>query len=89
MNRRKTATAIGGQYAMKQSSEQTRNGFLSAPFDPEDVPKMRSVFRRDPSVSVEVSAEALKAACAPVDPSNAYGCVDWFIYPDPKTTARV
>jgi hypothetical protein len=67
---------------MKPTSEQTRNGFLSAPFQPEEMPKMRSVFPRNTSVSVEVSAEA------PVDPSNAYGCVDWFIYPDPKS-ARV
>jgi hypothetical protein len=73
---------------MKPSSEQTRNGVLSAvsfrpesmkggtpPLDPPML-KMKSLFRYDPTVSVEAAAEAS------VDPTNAYGCVDWFIYPD-------
>jgi len=67
---------------MKPTSEQTRNGVLSAvSFRQDDMLKMKSFFRYSftqigPPVSVEVVPEAS------VDTTNAYGCVDWFIYPD-------
>ncbi|MGH8210421.1 MAG: hypothetical protein ACREU6_12690 [Steroidobacteraceae bacterium] len=66
---------------MKPTSEQTRNGVLSAvPFPPEDLLNMESFYRytTEPSDAVAVSHPSA------VDPSSAYGCVDWFIYPDPK-----
>ena len=67
---------------MKPTSEQTRNGVLSAvPFLPEDLLNMRSFFRYNPQPS---DASAAQHASA-VDPLTAYGCVDWFIYPDAKT----
>ena len=66
---------------MKPTSEQTRNGVLSAvSLPPQDSLSMKSFFR--------YNAEPANAVAAPlpavVDPSTAYGCVDWFIYPDPK-----
>ncbi|MGH8277387.1 MAG: hypothetical protein ACRETH_11900 [Steroidobacteraceae bacterium] len=41
---------------------------------------MESFYRytTEPSDAVAVSHPSA------VDPSSAYGCVDWFIYPDPK-----
>jgi hypothetical protein len=72
---------------MKPTSEQTRKGVLSAvPFLPEDLLKMRSFNRYTPIESAEASRVSRPA---PVDPSTAYGCVDWFIYPETKTIARV
>lgn len=67
---------------MKPTSEQTRNGVLSAvPFLPEDLLNMRSFFRYS---SQPPDANTTQHSSA-VDPLTAYGCVDWFIYPDPKT----
>jgi hypothetical protein len=73
---------------MKPTSEQTRKGVLSAvpSLMPEDL-KMRSLFRYNPTGP---SRDALAASHpASVDPSTAYGCVDWFIYPDAPKAAHV
>ncbi len=69
---------------MKPTSEQTRNGVLSAvPLLPEDLANMKSFFRR-----VTEPAHGVTAPHSPsVDPSTAFGCVDWFIYPDPDPKA--
>jgi hypothetical protein len=72
---------------MKPTSEQTRKGVLSAvPFVPEDLLKMRSFNQYNPTDSSEAVAVPQSAA---IDPSTAYGCVDWYLYPDAKTTAHV
>jgi hypothetical protein len=78
---RKDVAVTGGQLAMKPTSEQTRKGVLTAvPFPPEEVLKMQSFFR--------YTTEQTEVAAGPhpgvVDPSSAYGCVDWYIYPDSK-----
>jgi hypothetical protein len=69
---------------MKPTSEQTRNGVLSAvPVLPEDLLNMTSFFRL-----IKESADAVAAPRpAAVDPSTAYGCVDWYLYPDPKVSS--
>ena len=55
------------------SSTQTRNRILSAhPCKPEEVLNVRSD-----------SPEKLLSMNVTIDPSCAYGCVDWFLYPDP------
>jgi len=67
---------------MKPTSEQTRKGVLSAVhLPPEDLLNMKSFFRYT-AESSEVGTAPRPAA---VDPTTAYGCVDWFIYPDPKS----
>jgi hypothetical protein len=72
---------------MKPTSEQTRKGVLSAvPLLPEDLLKMRSFFRYTPTESSDTVTVHRSAA---VDPSSAYGCVDWYIYPDPKSAQHV
>jgi hypothetical protein len=53
---------------------------------PEDLLKMRSFFRYLPT---ETTDTVTVHRCAAVDPSTAYGCVDWFIYPDPKSAQHV
>jgi hypothetical protein len=73
---------------MKPTSEQTRKGVLSAvpSYMPEDL-RMRSFFRYSPT---EPSGASAASRSATVDPSTAYGCVDWYMYPDArKTTAHV
>jgi hypothetical protein len=68
---------------MKPTSEQTRKGVLSAvPFLPEDLLNGKSFFRFNNAQPADAGATAHATA---VDPLTAYGCVDWFIYPDPKT----
>jgi hypothetical protein len=68
---------------MKPTSEQTRKGVLSAvPFLPEDLLKMRSFQRFS---AIEPSEAVAVTSAAAVDPSTAYGCVDWYIYPDTRT----
>ncbi|HEY6922826.1 MAG TPA: hypothetical protein VI653_05110 [Steroidobacteraceae bacterium] len=47
---------------------------------------MRSFFRYQPTEPSDALA-ASPPAC--VDPSTAYGCVDWFIYPDTPKAAHV
>ena len=70
---------------MKPTSEQTRNGVLSAvPLLPEDLLNMKSFFRCVTEPSSDVGPAPHPAS---VDPSTAYGCVDWFIYPDPDSKA--
>jgi hypothetical protein len=72
---------------MKPTSEQTRKGVLSAvPFLPEDLLKMRSFNRYTPPEPSDADPASRSAA---VDPSTAYGCVDWYIYPETRTTAHV
>jgi len=72
---------------MKPTSEQTRKGVLSAvpSYMPEDL-RMRSFFRYDPARPPDAVAASRPAS---VDPSTAYGCVDWFIYPDTPKAAHV
>ncbi len=66
---------------MKPTSEQTRNAILSAVPFPEELLILEGSFR-DPAV------EPAHAATAPhpttLDPTLAYGCVDWYMYPDSK-----
>jgi hypothetical protein len=72
---------------MKPTSEQTRKGVLSAvPLVPEDLLKMRSFFSYTPTESSDTVTVHRSAA---VDPSTSYGCVDWYIYPDPKSAQHV
>lgn len=72
---------------MNPTSEQTRKGVLSAvPSNmPEDL-RMRSFFRYNPTGPSDAVAASRPAS---VDPSTAYGCVDWFIYPDTPKAAHV
>jgi hypothetical protein len=72
---------------MKPTSEQTRKGVLSAvpSYMPEDL-RMRSFFRCNPAGPADAVAASSPAS---VDPSTAYGCVDWFIYPDAPKAAHV
>jgi hypothetical protein len=66
---------------MKPTSEQTRNAVLSAvPFLPEDLAAMKTLFGYGAAQTPEVTI----AHPAAVDPSSAYGCVDWYLYPDSK-----
>jgi hypothetical protein len=60
---------------MKPTPEQTRNAVLSAvPFPEELLLRSESP---DPVLVHPNSAHPLA-----VDPSSAYGCVDWYIYPE-------
>lgn len=78
---RKDVAFTGGQLAMKPTSEQTRNGVLSAiPFPTEEALNMRSFF----CCTTERTEVAARPHPAAVDPSSAYGCVDWYLYPDSK-----
>lgn len=66
---------------MKPTSEQTRNGVLLAvPFPQEELLNMQSFFR----YSQEPTDVPAGTHPAVVDPSCAYGCVDWYLYPDSK-----
>jgi hypothetical protein len=66
---------------MKPTSEQTRNAVLSAvPVPPEDLQVMKTLFGYGVAQTPEVSSPHPVA----VDPSSAYGCVDWYLYPDSK-----
>jgi hypothetical protein len=58
---------------MKPTPEQTRNAILSAVSFPEEL-----LVKSEPVSSV------LPGSARPlaVDPSSAYGCVDWYIYPE-------
>jgi len=59
---------------MKPTPEQTRNAVLSAVPFPEELLLLNS----EPVPKVHpTSAHPLA-----VDPSSAYGCVDWYLYPD-------
>ena len=66
---------------MKPTSEQTPNAILSAVPFPEELLILESSFRN-------AAIEPARAVAVPhpttVDPSLAYGCVDWYIYPDSK-----
>jgi hypothetical protein len=66
---------------MKPTSEQTRNAVLSAvPILPEDLLVMKTLFGYGAAQTPEVAS----AHPAAVDPASAYGCVDWYLYPDSK-----
>ncbi len=67
---------------MKPTSEQTRNGVLSAvPLPPEDLLVLKTLFGYTTTTTpAEPAAESPRT----VDPSCAYGCVDWYLYPDSK-----
>jgi hypothetical protein len=59
---------------MKPTPEQTRNAVLSAIPFPEELLLLKS----EPVAKVHpTSAHPLA-----VDPSSAYGCVDWYLYPE-------
>jgi hypothetical protein len=58
---------------MKPTSEQTRNAILSA--------VLESSFRN--ATAVEATPAAAPQPTI-LDPSLAYGCVDWYIYPGSK-----
>jgi hypothetical protein len=69
---------------MKPTSEQTRHAVLSAvPFLPEDVLTCNSFFRYSTSLT-ERADDVAAPHPAVADPSSAYGCVDWYMYPDSK-----
>jgi len=59
---------------MKPTPEQTRNAVLSAVPFPEELLTLKS---EAVAIGRPISAHPLA-----VDPSSAYGCVDWYIYPD-------
>lgn len=66
---------------MKPTSEQTRNAVLSAvPFPPQDLLAMKILFGHGAAV-VPATPSAHPAA---TDPTCAYGCVDWYLYPDAR-----
>ena len=66
---------------MKPTSEQTRNGVLSAvPLPPDDLLVLKTLFGYT-TTPAEPTTESRPRA---VDPSCAYGCVDWYLYPDSK-----
>jgi hypothetical protein len=60
---------------MKPTPEQTRNAVLSAIPFPEELLLLKS----EPVAKVHPTSAHQRA----VDPSSAYGCVDWYLYPDP------
>jgi hypothetical protein len=58
---------------MKPTPEQTRNAIVSAvPFSEELLLKSEPVGSVLPGLARPLA----------VDPSSAYGCVDWYIYPE-------
>jgi hypothetical protein len=59
---------------MKPTPEQTRNAVLSAVPFPEELLLLKS----EPVAQVHPTSAHPPA----VDPSSAYGCVDWYLYPD-------
>jgi hypothetical protein len=66
---------------MKPTSQQTQNAVLSAvPIPPDDLQVMKTLFGYGVAQTPEVSS----AHPVVVDPSSAYGCVDWYLYPDSK-----
>lgn len=67
---------------MKPTSERTWRGALSAPVLTQDLLDMAEVYRHQDELDGPTLAAARPAG---VDPSSAYGCVDWYIYPDPST----
>jgi hypothetical protein len=66
---------------MKPTSPESRNAVLSAvPLLPEDLLVMKTLFGYGASETPEVAG----AHPAAVDPASAYGCVDWYLYPESK-----
>ncbi len=59
---------------MEPTPEQTRNAVLSAAPFPEELLLLKS--------EPVATAQPISANPPAVDPSSAYGCVDWYIYPD-------
>jgi hypothetical protein len=66
---------------MKPTSQPTRNSVLAAiPLPPDALLNMNGLF---PPVAQTVdSVKATRPAA--VESSSAYGCVDWYLYPDAK-----
>ena len=58
---------------MKPTPEQTRNAVFSAVPFPEEL-----LLSGEPGAAVQPPSVRPLA----VEPSSAYGCVDWYIYPD-------
>jgi hypothetical protein len=58
---------------MKPTPEQTRNAVLSAVPFPEEL-----LFTGEPGAAVHPSS----VRPLTVEPSSAYGCVDWYLYPN-------
>jgi hypothetical protein len=70
---------------MKPTSEQTRNGVLSAvPLPPDDLLVLKTLFGY---TTTPTPADPTTEARRTVDPSCAYGCVDWYLYPDSESAA--
>jgi hypothetical protein len=67
---------------MKPTPEQTRNAVLSAVPFPEDLLLSKS----EP---VATMVEPRSAHSLAVDPSSAYGCVDWYLYPEAASVDSV
>jgi hypothetical protein len=66
---------------MKQTSGQIGQEVLSTvPFLPEELLDMKSFLRN----TNELPGAAPGPCRTAVDASSAYGCVDWYIYPDVK-----
>jgi hypothetical protein len=74
-------TASEAEFAMKPTSEQTRNATLSAVPFPEELLILEGSFR---NTAVEPTHTVAAPHPTTLDPSLAYGCVDWYIYPDSK-----
>ena len=66
---------------MKPTLQQTRNSVLAAiPYLPDELFTMKGFFP-----PVAETGDFGKAMQPPgVDRSSAYGCVDWYLYPDSK-----
>jgi hypothetical protein len=60
--------------SMKPTPEQTRNAVLSSVPFPESLLTLKS--------ETVATVHPTSAHPIAVDPSSAYGCVDWYIYPD-------
>ena len=66
---------------MKPTSEQTRNAILSAVPFPEELLILETLSATRRRTQHMLSPQPIRLA---VDPSLAYGCVDWYLYPDSK-----
>jgi hypothetical protein len=64
---------------MKPTSDQTLNAVLSAVPFPEALLTLESSFHNVTTQSAGVTTSRHPTT---VDPSSAYGCVDWYLYPD-------
>jgi hypothetical protein len=66
---------------MKPTLQQMRNSVLAAiPYPPDELFTVKGFF--PPAAETGSCAKAMQARV--VDRSSAYGCVDWYLYPDSK-----